>query len=123
MINADTLERGSIVKFIGVKLERAGDLSDFVEFGIDEVNYISVYRPQKKSYHIPIYHTSHGSYAPLMTLRDLSQALTPRGFKHIDKSTIINTSRVKHMIKGELGLKIIFKDMTQTEVASRRKYK
>jgi DNA-binding LytR/AlgR family response regulator len=108
------------LNMIGVKMDgRKGDLSDFVEFSISEVNYIKVFRPKNKSHHIPIYHTSHGSYAPLLTLRDLTKALSANGFRQLDNSTLVNNHRIKHMIKSEQGLEVIFNDNTKVNVALR----
>ncbi|MBB6690786.1 LytTR family transcriptional regulator DNA-binding domain-containing protein [Cohnella xylanilytica] len=107
-------------KLIGVRLDqRVGEASDFVEFRIGEVNYINVIRPKGKSHHIPIYHTSHGSYAPLLTLRDLSTALLPRGFEQMDGSILVNSARVKDKTMTDQGMIIIFDDDTTINVALR----
>lgn len=105
---------------IGVKLsDRKGDESDFVEFNIESVNYITVYKPRSSREQIPIYHTSDGSYVPLLTLRDISIALKPRGFHYVDNSTIINSKRVKHVERKGGQLKVIFNDLSEIVVSGR----
>lgn len=105
---------------LGVKTSgRVDDESDFVEFSICEVNYINLYRPRKNSEQIPVYHTSYGSFAPLLTLRDLHVALTPRGFHYIDQSTLVNGNRVIRKERLEEGLKLIFVDLSELYVSKK----
>jgi hypothetical protein len=109
---------------IGVKIiGRNGDDSDFVKFKLEDVNYINMHKPDNSSVRIPIYHTSHGSFAPLMTLKDISAAMKTYGFAHFDKSTIVNLKRIKDKIKGRKGLRIVFVDYCEIRVSPRSRIK
>ncbi|RXZ84466.1 hypothetical protein EBB07_00115 [Paenibacillaceae bacterium] len=106
------------MKIIGVKYKnRNGDHSDFVVFELEKVNYITVDRPQKKGDHIPIYHTTSGSYAPITTLKDISVALGNFGFDYIDQSTIVNAKKIKRIEETPLGKDVTFVDNTMVNVS------
>lgn len=112
------------MKIIGVKVEkRTGEESDFVIFSLDDVNYINVHRPRKSSDLIPVYHTSEGAYAPLLTLRDISFALKKYGFDYFDKSTIVNKKRVKHIKRSKGALIVEFVDNSEIEISGRSRYR
>lgn len=100
---------------IGINIEN----KDFDEFRIIDVNYITLTRPSKSRELIPIYHTSKGSFAPLLTLRDLSRALIPHGFKQFDKSTLVNRRRILRTIRSKDGLRIVFVDFCEVWVSGR----
>jgi len=110
--NNETRQRDRV---IGINI----DTREFEEFRISEVNYINLTRPKASRELIPIYHTSKGSYAPLLTLRDLSRALVPHGFKHFDKSTLVNRKRILHTFRKKEGLKIVFVDFCEVIVSGR----
>ncbi|QYK61795.1 LytTR family transcriptional regulator DNA-binding domain-containing protein [Paenibacillus sp. S25] len=96
---------------IGVKLlDRAGDDSDFVEFGLDEVNYIDLWQPTKFSAKVPCHHTQHGSYLSLHTLKDISQAYYSFGFRSYDQSTVVNENKIEDVVPVKNGTRIIFTD-------------
>lgn len=113
------------MEIIGVKIEnRVGDDSDFHLFDLSEVNYITVYRRTKNSELLPLYHTSSGGYAPLLTLKDISKALKKYGFDYIDKSNLVNRNRVKRITKTEGGQHITtFIDNTEIVIANRSRYR
>lgn len=113
------------MKIIGVKFEdRTGDESDFAIFDLSEVNYISVYRPRKSAELLPLYHTTSGAYAPLLTLKDISLALKNYGFEHIDKSTIVNNQRVRKKARTKNGqFQVTFIDNSEVIVAYRSRYR
>ncbi|MEK4141117.1 LytTR family transcriptional regulator DNA-binding domain-containing protein [Paenibacillus sp. FSL M7-0547] len=113
------------MKIIGVRIkDRTGDdENDFMVFSLQEINYISVFRPGKSSELLPAYHTSTGSYAPLITLREISLALKEYGFDYYDKSTIVNKNRVKH-VRRDKGVKIVtFVDNSEVTIAGRSRYR
>jgi DNA-binding LytR/AlgR family response regulator len=108
------------VKILGIKINgRKGDDSDFQLFDLEEVNYIDLYRPRTSADQIPVYHTSHGEYAPVMTLKDLSIALRTYGFVRMDKSTIVNKSRILN--KKYIGTEtvITFVDFCEISISRR----
>lgn len=107
---------------IGVKWDgRRGSASDFVEFKIEDVNFISVQQPKSK-YQVPVYHTSQGSFVPLLTIRDLTAALAVKGFVRMDRSHLVNRSRIKRVIHFRGGRKIVFIDSLEVVISrSRRK--
>lgn len=113
------------IKIIGVKIEdRTGDESDFVVFRLSDVNYISVYKPRKSADPLPVYHTIHGSYAPLLTLKDISVALEQHGFDYLDKSTIVNKNRIKHTERTSDGVFLVtFIDNTEIQAAWRSRFR
>ncbi|MNO15483.1 LytTr DNA-binding domain protein [compost metagenome] len=113
------------MQIIGVKIEnRTGEDSDFQAFNLSEVNYISVYRRTKNSELLPVYHTIHGGYAPLLTLKDISQALQKYGFDYIDKSTIVNRNRIKRTRTTSDGQYVTtFVDNSEIAVAFRSRYR
>jgi len=111
------------MEIIGVKVEgRSGEESDFEIFKLNEVNYINLIA-YKKSIQIPVYHTVNGSFAPLLTLRDISKALKKYGFEHFDKSTIVNTRRIKGIKRGENVLLLKFVDLSEITVSARSRFR
>lgn len=113
------------MQIIGVKIEnRTGDDSDFQVFELSEVNYISTYRRTKHSELLPVYHTATGDYAPLLTLKDISQALRQYGFDYIDRSNIVNRSRIKRTrISGDGQYIMTFIDNSEVAIANRSRYR
>lgn len=112
------------MEIIGVKIEdRTGEDSDFAIFPLASVNYISVFRPGKSAEPLPAFHTSHGSYAPLITLRDIAAALRQFGFAHYDKSTIVNKNRIARRKRDKGVLIVTFVDNTEIFVAGRSRYR
>ncbi|GIP58682.1 LytTR family transcriptional regulator DNA-binding domain-containing protein [Paenibacillus woosongensis] len=111
------------MRVLGVKITgRQGDDSDFVEFELSDVNYINLYKPSKSSESVPVYHTSDGSYAPLLKLKDISIALKNYGFVNFDQSTIVNRNRVKRTVKRKEGLNVTFVDFSVIVVSARSRF-
>jgi hypothetical protein len=98
------------MKIIGVKLQnRTGELSDFVEFRLGEVNYIEMWKHTSNSAKIPIYHTPTGSYLAISTIKDLAAGYSRFGFKRYGGSTVINEKLVKEKIVEDCGTTIVFR--------------
>ncbi|OMF48635.1 LytTR family transcriptional regulator DNA-binding domain-containing protein [Paenibacillus peoriae] len=96
---------------IGVKLlNRAGDDTDFVEFELSEVNFIDLWSATNSSVKVPCHHTFHGSFLSLHTLKDISQAYYPFGFRCYDQSTVVNENKIEDVVPVKNGTKIIFTD-------------
>ncbi|WP_171056522.1 hypothetical protein [Paenibacillus sinopodophylli] len=105
---------------LGVKIKnRKGDNSDFVSFTRDDINYIKRYRPHKNAESFPVYYTSKGALAPILTLKDISLAFIQHGFNYADKSTIVNWDRVKYETKKHTGTILTFIDGTTVEISKR----
>lgn len=113
------------MNIIGVKIEnRVGDDSDFHAFNLSDVNYITVYRRTKNSDLLPLYYTTDGAFAPLLTLKDISKALKKYGFDYIDKSNLVNRNRIKRITKTEDGQHMAkFVDGVEIVVAGRSRYR
>lgn len=113
------------MQIIGIKIEdRTGTDSDFVIFDLSTVNYISTYRRTRNSPLLPVYHTTDGGYAPLLTLKDISKALKKHGFDYIDQSNLVNRSRIKRIRPTRDGQYIAtFIDNTEIAVAARSRYR
>jgi len=112
------------MKIIGVKAtDRTGEETDFQVFSLYEVNYITVFRPRKSADLLPLYHTATGSYAPLLTLKDISSALKRYGFEHFDKSTIVNRNRVRYVRRTKGVVTVKFVDNSQVVISSRSRYR
>ena len=95
---------------------RKDDITDFVEFRLREVNYIDLWSPTQHSGKIPAYHTPHGSYLALNTLRDISIGYSCYGFTAFDKSTVVNLHRIREIVPEERGSRVIFKDGSYVRV-------
>lgn len=95
---------------------RTNESSDFVEFNLLDVNYIELWRPTEHSAKVPAYHTSHGSFIALSTIKDLSTGYRAYGFSAFDRSTVINNKKIKQMIVENNGTKIIFTDNSYVKV-------
>lgn len=105
------------MKIIGVKMHgRINDISDFVEFDLQDVKYIDLWRPTEHSAKVPAYHTSRGSYLALSTIGDISKAYEKSGFQSFDKSTVINTSKIKKLVPTSTGTKVVFTDGSHVNI-------
>ncbi|MBB6676461.1 LytTR family DNA-binding domain-containing protein [Cohnella lubricantis] len=112
------------LQILGLKVSgRTGDNSDFKWIDLDDVNYINLYRPSKSAEQIPVYHTSGGDFIPVLTLKDLSQALKPHGFIRMEKSTIVNRNRIKARKCSRTEIKIEFVDSCELSVSRRSRIK
>ncbi|MBJ6362141.1 LytTR family transcriptional regulator DNA-binding domain-containing protein [Paenibacillus sp. MAHUQ-46] len=111
------------MQFLAIKIsDRSWDETDYEVVKLKEVNYITLYRPKKWSDAIPVYHTSYGDFAPLITLRDISIAYRPHGFELYDKSTIVNTNRVINTRNTRKGRIVKFVDNSEVVVSPRSLY-
>ncbi|MEK3987425.1 LytTR family transcriptional regulator DNA-binding domain-containing protein [Paenibacillus sp. FSL K6-3166] len=112
------------MKIIGVKIEgRTGEESDFVIFPIQSVNYITMFSIGRSAEPLPAFHTTGGSYAPIVTLRDLAGALSQFGFTYYDKSTLVNKNRIKGRKRDKGVLIVTFVDNSEIAVAGRSRYR
>lgn len=100
---------------------RTGEETDFVEFDLSEVNYIELWSPTEHSAKVPAYHTSHGSYFALSTIKDISIGYCRYGFAAFDRSTVVNKANIKQMIVEQNGTKIIFHDNSFVKVRKKVK--
>lgn len=99
------------MKIIGVKMHnRTGELTDFVEFRLSEVNFIFLCQPTGSNADVPAYHTSSGTFIALSTIKDISAAYAEYGFEPYDRSYIVNISRIKDLKPLKRGTKVIFTD-------------
>lgn len=89
---------------------RTGESTDFVEFLLDEVNYIDLWPPTNHSSEVPTFHTSQGSFVALSTIKDISVAFAKFGFESYDRSSVINVERIKELEPVKSGTKVIFDD-------------
>lgn len=107
---------------LGIKLlNRKGDESDFVEFDLNDVNYIDMLRPTDSSCKVPAYHTADGSYLAIWTLNDLQEVYGGFGFRRYGGSTIVNENRVAEKIPDESGTTVVF--LCGSRVHVRKKFK
>jgi DNA-binding LytR/AlgR family response regulator len=105
------------MKILAVKMfNRVGDNSDFVEIIISDIKYVDLWSPTEHSAKVPAYHTSNGSYLALSTIRDISTAYERFGFQSFDKSTVINTSKIKEFISTSIGTKVVFTDGSHVNI-------
>jgi len=105
------------MKILAVKMfNRVGDNSDFVEIKLTDIKYIDLWSPTEHSAKVPAYHTSNGSYLALSTIRDISKAYEGFGFQAFDKSTVINTSKIKKFVPTITGTKVIFTDGSHVNI-------
>lgn len=101
------------VKMIG----RTGDASDFVQLDLErDVNYIELWRVNGNSGKVFAYYTGSDSYLAISTLRDAAHVYKSHGFVMYDKSTIVNTKKIKDVMEHGLGSIIIFFDGSHRSV-------
>lgn len=99
------------MKLICIKIhDRDGTESDFVEISLNEVNYIYAYRPIRSNVTVPAYHTKHGSYVGLRTLKDIAKGYARFGFRSYDNSTIVNENLLSQTITDKTGTTLCFDD-------------
>ncbi|GKU76894.1 hypothetical protein L3i20_v212910 [Paenibacillus sp. L3-i20] len=99
------------MRILGVKMHnRTGDITDFVNYDLDEVNYIDLW--EHNSVEVPAYHTSYGSFIALSTLKDISSAYAKFGFESYGRSEVVNVSRIKDLKRAKGGTKVTFIDDT-----------
>ncbi|WP_340011752.1 LytTR family transcriptional regulator DNA-binding domain-containing protein [Paenibacillus sp. FSL H7-0690] len=99
------------MKLIVVKLnDRVGDNSDFVEIDINEVNYFDLWKKDSNSDKVLAFHTSEGSFLALSTLKEAHSAYCEYGFELYDRSTGVNTQRVKEAKQHKSGSIVEFHD-------------
>jgi hypothetical protein len=109
---------------IGVKVdEQLGNCTCFSVFYLKDVNYVTVQQFKGIKSTIPLYHTSDGAFAPILTLKDLSKALFPHGFIRVDVSTLINDLRVEKVIQLDTGSVFLFVDGSSKEVSKRSRFR
>lgn len=97
------------MKILGVKMHnRTGESTDFVEFELEDVNYVDLWRNTNHSAKVPAYHTPDGSYLAISSIKDLAVGYKHFGFKRYGGSTVINESRIDDTVTEEFGTTIIF---------------
>lgn len=111
------------MKLIVVKLnDRVGDNSDFVEIDINDVNYFDLWEKNGNSDKVIAFHTSEGSFLSLSTLKEAQSAYCEYGFELYDRSTGVNTNRVKDTKEYKSGSIVKFNDGS-TVIVRKKVYK
>jgi DNA-binding LytR/AlgR family response regulator len=111
------------MKLLVVKLnDRVGDNSDFVEIDINEVNYFDLWKKNSNSDKVLAFHTSEGSFLALSTLKEAHSVFGAYGFELYDRSTGVNTKRIKETFKHKNGSIVKFVDES-TVIVRKKIYK
>lgn len=101
---------------------RQDDASDFVLFNLEEdVNFIFPWQVTDNSSKTIAFHTSSGSYIAIHLMRDADKAYKPYGFESYDRSTIVNTKKIKSTELTENGSWVHFKDGSRVHVRKKIK--
>lgn len=103
---------------MGVKMHgRQDDESDFVLFNLEkDVNFIEPWQMTDNSAKTLAFHTECGSYVAIHLMRDAKNAYRDFGFDSYDRSTIVNSKRVKRVEGTETGSIVYFVDGSYVKV-------
>ncbi|OPG91293.1 hypothetical protein B2I21_34920 [Chryseobacterium mucoviscidosis] len=108
---------------MGVKMHgRKDDDSDFVLFNLEkDVNFIEPWQMTANSAKTLAFHTPCGSYVAVHLMKDAKNAYKAYGFESYDRSTIVNSKRVKRVEASEQGSVIYFIDGSHVNVRKKLK--
>lgn len=103
---------------IGVKMHgRQDDDSDFVLFSLEQdVNCIEPWQISGNAGRTLAYHTEKGSFIAIHLMKDADLAYRQYGFESMDRSTIVNTSKIKRKEPSDKGTWIYFTDGSRVHV-------
>lgn len=103
---------------IGIKMHgRQDDDSDFVLFSLEQdVNFIEPWQISGNAGRTLAFHTEKGSFIAIHLMKDVDMAYRPFGFESFDRSTIVNTSKIKSKEPSEKGTWIYFSDGSRVHV-------
>ena len=87
-----------------------------------EVNYIELWRVNGNSSKVLAYHTSHGSYLAISTIRDAAEVYEVYGFRLLDQSTIVNMRLVKEIVETVNGSNVTFLDGSHIPIRKKLNY-
>ncbi|MGR6546319.1 LytTR family transcriptional regulator DNA-binding domain-containing protein [Paenibacillus tundrae] len=103
---------------IGIKMHgRQDDDSDFVLFSLEkDVNFIEPWQISGNAGRTLAYHTTKGSFIAIHLMKDAHISYGPYGFESMDRSTIVNVSKIKSKVPSETGTWIYFSDGSRVHV-------
>ncbi|MEI2284972.1 LytTR family transcriptional regulator DNA-binding domain-containing protein [Paenibacillus polysaccharolyticus] len=103
---------------IGIKMHgRQDDDSDFVLFSLEEdVNFIEPWQISGNAGRTLAFHTEKGSFIAIHLMKDADTAYRPYGFESMDRSTIVNTIKIKNKESTDKGTWIYFSDGSRVHV-------
>ncbi|PPA87065.1 hypothetical protein C4A75_03555 [Brevibacillus laterosporus] len=108
-------------RLTGIRVERKYDESDFIEFGVEEVNYVDLFRPKKNSDSILRFHTNKGVFLAVTTLEGIRASWGKYGFVSLDAVNVVNLENITYVVENALFIRAYFGDGSYTTV-SRSKY-
>lgn len=102
-----------------VRVNKQGDEYDYMEFDlVDDIFYVSIFRPKKKGDGIFVLHTKYGKYHWVNTLAGAKKMWTNYGYAALDKVNVVNINKVVGVDPVEM--RVYFEDGTFTSVSHRR---
>lgn len=104
-----------------VRVKKQDDDHDYMEFDlVEDVFYVSIYRPKRTSDGIFVLHTRYGEYHWVNTLEGAKKLWRDYGFVALDSVNVVNMNKIQSV--DIVNTNVYFEDGSFTSV-SRNKMK
>jgi len=102
-----------------VRVNKQGDEYDYMEFDlVNDVFFVSIYRPKRVGDGILILHTKYGEYHWINTLAGARKLWSGYGFVALDTVNVVNLNKVVAANPDEKM--VYFKDGSSTTVSKKK---
>lgn len=102
-----------------VRVNKRGNEFDYMEFDlVEDIFYVSIYRPKKTSDGIFVLHTQYGMYHWVNTLEGAKKLWKDYGFAALDSVNVVNLNKICRVDLDTM--KVFFEDGSSTTVAQKR---
>ncbi|MGE5703196.1 MAG: LytTR family transcriptional regulator DNA-binding domain-containing protein [Clostridia bacterium] len=103
------------IKISGIRLQRRNDETDFAIFDMNDVNFVTSFKPTKNSERILLYHTDHGEYMGVNTLEGVKRLWERYGFVTLDSVNVVNLNNIAYV--DEVNFRAYFHDGSFTTIS------
>ncbi|GIO09699.1 hypothetical protein J31TS6_57270 [Brevibacillus reuszeri] len=102
-----------------VRVKKQDDEHDYMEFDlVNDVFFVSIYRPKKTGDGIFVLHTKYGEYHWVNTLEGAKKLWKDYGFAALDSVNVVNLSKICRVDSDKM--KVFFEDGSSTTVSQKR---
>ncbi|KKX54192.1 hypothetical protein [Brevibacillus borstelensis] len=106
-------------RIFGVRMNKQGDDHDYMEFDlVEDVYYVSIYRPKRIGDGIFVFHTKYGAYHWINTLAGARKLWAKYGFAALDSVNVVNLNKIVGVNLEKM--RVYFEDGSFTTVSYKK---
>ncbi|MGC5326959.1 LytTR family transcriptional regulator DNA-binding domain-containing protein [Brevibacillus sp. SYSU BS000544] len=108
------------IKITGIRFDRQEGLSDYHEFDLDDIFFVTSFKAPNTSNRSLVFHTRFGKFHPISTLEQIREEWGIYGFIALDTVNVVNVKHIKYIEKSIFWIRAYFEDGSFTTVSRPR---